>query len=100
MEILVLPFLAIILWVLFFFVFINKKATEDKPEKSINDFWPRFLIFAVGFSFIGGMLFKVIRNNGLFPSFIEFSVLAHAGGFIGFLLGAVYVLVTYETKKN
>lgn len=100
MEILVLPFLAIILWVVFFFVFINKKATEDKPEKSFNGFWPRFLVFALGFSFVGDMLFKVIRINGLFPSFIESSVLTHAGGIIGFLFGAVYVLVTYETKKN
>ena len=100
MIILALPFLVIILWCLFFFFFISIKASEDKHDSEVSKFWLKFFLSSFGCCALGTLLFRLMRSNELFPSIIENTVLIYSGGFIGFLFGAVYVLVNHETKKN
>jgi hypothetical protein len=85
---------------MFFFVFISKKASENKPKSEVAGFWLKFWLFSVLGCLAGVLIFRFIRTFHLMPEVIEGTVLAHAGGFIGFVSGAVYILVSHETKKN
>ena len=92
MAILIVPILLIVIWCLFFLIFISIKASEGKTRSELVKHWLKLLFVPIGCYALGKWLFVISRTYDLLPAVIENSVLAYSGGFVGFLVGAVYVL--------
>ena len=100
-EKLFLILLPIFLWLLFFPIFIGKRALKSVPSnrrsKTLRNFWLK----VIGSSIVFELLFNFIYSLVVVPSSLPiFEGILKSGFLIGAVVGLVYALISNEPQSE